>query len=66
MLWSRSVAVMVRWSSAASMRKFDRIGMVVLRSTTLWVAVSSRSNSARLTMISIGSAGHHRLLLLYL
>src|SRR5271168_2580847 len=53
MLWSRSVAVMVSRSSAASMRKFERIGMVVLRSTTLCVAVSSRSRSARLTVISM-------------
>src|ERR1700754_647713 len=51
-LWSRSVAVMVSLSSLASNRKFDRIGIVVLRSTTLWAAVSSRSSSARETVIS--------------
>src|ERR1700727_2721551 len=36
----------------ASKRKFDRIGIVVLRSTTLCAAVSSRSSSARETVIS--------------
>src|SRR4051812_39644354 len=51
-LWSRSVAVMVSLSSAASKRKFDKIGMVVLRSTTDCAAVSSRSSSARETVIS--------------
>ena len=52
-LRSRSVAVMVSRSSAASNRKFDRMGIVVLRSTTPWVAVSSLSNSNLLTLISI-------------
>src|ERR1700744_4094112 len=51
-LWSRSVAVIVSLSSAASKRKFDRIGMVVLRSTTDCAAVSSRRISARETEIS--------------
>ena len=34
MTWSRSVAVMVRLSPSASIRKLERMGMVVLRSTT--------------------------------
>src|ERR1700683_3029724 len=50
--WSRSVAVMVNLSSAASKRKFERMGMVVLRSTTDCAAVSSRRSSARGTVIS--------------
>src|SRR5213080_4151849 len=50
---SRSVAVMESLSPAASNKKFDRMGMVVLRSTTPWVAVSSRKRSALLTVISI-------------
>src|SRR5579863_3300161 len=37
------------------MRKFERIGMVVLRSTTLCVAVSSFTRSWRLTVISIAA-----------
>src|SRR5947209_689451 len=52
-LKSRSVAVMVSLPSAASKRKFDRIGIVVLRSTTPWVAVNSFSKSNLLTVISI-------------
>jgi hypothetical protein len=36
----------------ASKRKFERMGMVVLRSTTDCAAVSSRSSSARETVIS--------------
>src|SRR5580658_6048240 len=51
-LWSRSVAVMVSLSPLASNRKFERMGMVVLRSTTDWAAVSSRRSSARETVIS--------------
>ena len=55
-LWSRSVAVMVRRpvspSEVASKRKFERIGIVVLRSTTDWAAESSRRSSARDTLIS--------------
>src|ERR1700722_6218842 len=51
-LWSRSVAVIVNLSSLASNKKFDRIGIVVFRSTTLCAAVSSRSSSARETVIS--------------
>src|SRR5208337_5304689 len=42
-------------SPSASIRKFDRIGMVVLRSTTLCVAVSSFTRSWRLTVISIAA-----------
>src|SRR5580658_7640454 len=53
MAWSRSVAVIFSRSPSASIRKLDRIGMVVLRSTTLCVAVSSFTNSWRLTVISI-------------
>src|SRR5215469_10662059 len=53
--WSRSVAVMFSRSPSASIRKFDRIGMVVLRSTTLCVAVSSFTSSWRLTVISIAA-----------
>src|ERR1019366_1117096 len=65
-LWSRSVAVIVRRpavppfesaSTVASNRKFERIGIVVLRSTTDCAAVSSRSNSARETVISRLPAG---------
>ncbi len=52
-LRSRSVAVMVNSPSAASKRKLDRMGMVVLRSTTPWVAVSSFNRSALLTVISM-------------
>src|ERR1700729_628123 len=57
-LWSRSVAVIVSLSghpsaaALASKRKFERIGMVVLRSTTDCAAVSSRRSSARETVIS--------------
>src|SRR5271155_3177196 len=53
MLCSRSVPVIVSLSSEASIKKFERMGIVVLRSTTLCVAVSSRSNSCRLTLISM-------------
>ncbi len=38
--------------SRASKRKFERMGMVVLRSTTDWAAVSSRRSSARETVMS--------------
>src|ERR1035441_2224983 len=55
MAWSRSVAVMFKRSSSASRRKLDKIGMVVLRSTTLCVAVSSLTRSWRLTVISIAA-----------
>src|SRR5260370_28949206 len=51
-LWSRSVAVIVNLTSLASNKKFERIGIVVFRSTTLCVAVNSRSSSARETVIS--------------
>src|SRR3981081_2834434 len=50
-LWSRSVAVIVNLSSLASNKKFDRIGIVVFRSTTPCAAVNSRSSSARETVI---------------
>src|SRR5438045_201167 len=59
-LRSRSVAVMVRRSPAASKRKLDRIGMVVLRSTTPCVAVSSRNSSDLLTVISIETTPRRR------
>src|SRR6266540_1530342 len=52
-LRSRSVAVLVNLSSADSNKKFARIGMVVLRSTTPCVAVSSFRRSNLLTVISI-------------
>src|SRR3954462_6381010 len=50
---SRSVAVMESLSPAASKRKLESMGMVVLRSTTPCVAVSSRNKSALLTVISM-------------
>src|SRR5260370_37372996 len=52
-LRSRSVAVMFSLSAAASNRKLERIGMVVLRSTTPCVAVNSFNRSDLLTVISI-------------
>src|ERR1039458_9582117 len=52
-LRSRSVAVMVNRSFAASNKKLERMGIVVLRSTTPCVAVSSLSSSNLLTLISI-------------
>src|SRR5579864_55174 len=52
-LRSRSVAVMDSLSPPASNRKLERIGMVVLRSTTPCVAVSSFNRSFLLTLISI-------------
>src|SRR5437868_13022518 len=52
-LRSRSVAVIDSLSPEASNRKLERIGMVVLRSTTPWVAVSSFRRSNLLTVISI-------------
>src|SRR6185312_11756773 len=51
-LRSRSVAVIESRSPAASNRKFDKIGIVVLRSTTPCVAVNSLSSSAWLRTIS--------------
>src|SRR6185437_10082952 len=53
--WSRSVAVICIRSPSASSRKFERMGIVVLRSTTLCVAVNSFSKSWRLTLISIAA-----------
>src|ERR1700719_1440930 len=50
---SRSVAVMVTRPSRASTSRFDRIGMVVLRSTTPCVVVSSFSRADLLTLNSI-------------
>src|ERR1039457_1199110 len=52
---SGSVALTFNRSPSASIRKLDRIGMVVLRSTTLCVAVSSFTRSWRLTVISIAA-----------
>src|SRR5437868_8309320 len=52
-LRSRSVAVIDSLSPPASNRKLERIGMVVLRSTTPCVAVSSFNRSFLLTLISI-------------
>src|SRR5215510_7104946 len=54
-LKSRSVAVMESLSPAASNRKLERMGIVVLRSTTPWVAVSSFNRSSLLTVISIAA-----------
>src|SRR5215467_2445620 len=52
-LKSRSVAVMASLSPAASNKKLESMGIVVLRSTTPWVAVSSFKRSSLLTVISI-------------
>src|SRR5690348_12239671 len=52
-LRSRSVAVTDKRSPAASNRKLERMGIVVLRSTTPCVAVSSRNKSNLLTLISM-------------
>src|SRR6267154_6787653 len=52
-LRSRSVAVIDSLSPAASNKKLERIGIVVLRSTTPWVAVSSFNKSDFATVISI-------------
>src|SRR5436305_6811627 len=54
-LKSRSVAVIESLSPAASNKKFERMGIVVLRSTTPWVAVSSLRRSCLLTLISIAA-----------
>src|SRR6516164_6249849 len=50
---SRSVAVMVSWLPFASTSKFDRIGMVVLRSTTPCVVLSSFNSAVLDTLNSI-------------
>src|SRR6266478_1012827 len=50
---SRSVAVMVTRPSRASTSRFDRIGIVVLRSTTPCVVVSSFNRADLLTLNSI-------------
>src|SRR5512140_1386507 len=52
-LRSRSVAVIDNLSPEASNRKLERMGIVVLRSTTPCVAVSSLRRSNLLTVISI-------------
>src|SRR5437899_11744194 len=49
MLNSRSVAVIVNWLPMASTSRFDRMGIVVLRSTTPCV-VESSFNSADFAM----------------
>ena len=54
-LKSRSVAVIESLSPEASNKKLARIGMVVFRSTTPCVAVSSFSKFALLTVISIAA-----------
>src|SRR5437868_14746185 len=54
-LRSRSVAVILNRSPAASNKKLERMGIVVLRSTTPCVAVSSLSNSAWLKTISMAA-----------
>ena len=53
MLSSRSVAVIVRRLPFASQSRFDRIGMVVFRSTTPCVKESSSSRSNFFTLNSI-------------
>src|SRR5882724_9009587 len=55
MLNSRSVAVMVRLLPFASTRRFDRIGIVVLRSTTPCVVLSSFNSADFVTLNSIAS-----------
>src|ERR1700747_781822 len=50
---SKSVAVIVTRPSRASTSRFDRIGMVVLRSTTPCVVVSSFNRADLLTLNSI-------------
>src|SRR4029077_12152341 len=52
-LRSRSVAVIDSLSPLASNKQLERIGIVVLRSTTPCVAVSSFNRSFLLTLISI-------------
>src|SRR5215470_7475196 len=52
-LSSRSVAVIVRRLPFASTRRFDRIGIVVLRSTTPWVVVSSFNSADFVTLNSM-------------
>src|SRR5205085_802828 len=54
-LKSKSVAVIDSRSPAASKRKLERIGMVVLRSTTPWVAVNSFKRSDLFMLISIAA-----------
>src|SRR5579883_3136267 len=52
-LRSRSVAVRESLSPDASKRELERMGIVVLRSMTPWVAVSSLRSSNLLTVISM-------------
>src|SRR5580704_8625797 len=64
-LRSKSVAVMVNRSLAASNKKFERMGIVVLRSTTPWVAVSCfSSHSFHLAGVLVTIPGPYLLLLL--
>src|SRR6266536_1490461 len=55
MLNSRSVAVIVKWLPLASTRRFDRMGIVVLRSTTPCVVLSSFNSADFVTLNSIAS-----------
>src|SRR5215475_15611452 len=50
---SRSVAVIVRRLPLASTSKFERMGIVVLRSTTPWVVVSSFNSADFVTLNSM-------------
>src|SRR5579872_1263169 len=53
---SRSVAVRTIRSSPASIRTFERMGIVVFFSTTPWERPNSRTRSFLLTVNSIGQA----------
>src|ERR1700676_5363169 len=53
MLSSRSVAVMVNWLPLASTSRFDKMGIVVLRSTTPCVVESSFNSADFVTLNSI-------------
>src|SRR5437016_8343279 len=53
MLNSRSVAVIVNWLPLTSTSRFDRMGMVVLRSTTPCVVKSSFNSADFVTLNSI-------------
>ena len=54
MLSSKSVAVIVSWLWLASTSRFERMGIVVLRSTTPWVMLSSVNSADFVTLNSIG------------
>src|SRR5580658_9543238 len=56
MLSSRSVAVIVSRLPLASTKRFERMGIVVLRSTTPWVSSSSSSRSDLFTLNSISGS----------